>query len=107
MITRSTSVDSLLRDLKKLTADLQLIQTGDSPSSNALASRPLLDEWSFGFLPTVCLVGAVHQHPLLGSRPSLYTSEVVFIDPSRTWARTRSMYYRLGRERHESLPVST
>jgi len=106
MITRNTSIDTLLRDLDKLTADLRRIQAGNAPSSAVLAGCPLLDGWSFGFLPAACLVGAVYQHPLLGSRPSLYTSEIVFIDPNRRWARTRSMYYRLGTEKHDPLPVN-
>jgi hypothetical protein len=106
MTARITSVTSLLRDLDSLTADLRRIQAGVAPSSEVLERCPLLDQWSLGFLPAACLVGAVYQHPLLGSRPSLYTSEIVFIDPSRRWARTRSMYYRLGTERHDPLPVS-
>ncbi|WP_404555897.1 DUF6634 family protein [Bradyrhizobium niftali] len=104
MTSRSTSVDPILRDLGKLTADLRRIRAGDGPSSKVLEGCPLLDQWSIGFLPAACLVGAVYRHPLLGSRPSLYTSEIVFIDPSRRWARTRSMYYRLGAERHDPLP---
>lgn len=106
MITSNTSIDSLLRDLDKLAADLRRIQAGDAPSSETLEECPLLEGWSFGFLPAVCLVGAVYQHPLLGSRPSLHTSEVAFIDPQKRWARTRSMYYRLGTKRHDPLPAS-
>jgi len=106
MTVRSTSLDVLLRDLDKLRADLRRIQAGNAPSPSVLEGCPLLDQWSFGFLPATCLVGAVYQHPLLGSRPSLYTSEMVFIDPDRRWVRTRSMFYRLGTERHDPLPVS-
>ncbi|WP_394329843.1 DUF6634 family protein [Bradyrhizobium mercantei] len=87
-------------------ADLRRIQSGDAPPAHILEGSPLLDRWSFGFLPAACLVGAVYQHPLLGNRTSLHTSEVVFIDPSKRWARTRSMYYRLGTEQQDPLPAS-
>lgn len=106
MTARITPIDSLLRELEELITDLRHIQAGDAPSPKILAGSPLLDGWSLGFLPSACLKGTVYQHPLLGSRPSLYTSEIIFIDPTRRWARTRSMYYRLGTERHDPLPAN-
>ncbi len=88
----------LCRELEKLTSDLGRL-TAQSLSEQELRSYPLLDNWSFGFLPTPCLVGAVYQHPALGGRANIHTSELVLIDPARRWARTWYRFYRLGKQR--------
>jgi hypothetical protein len=90
------NLDCLFRELEKLTNDLRSLRAGKAPSERELRACPLLDQWSFGFLPAPCLVGAIYQHPILGNRPSVHTSELVLIDPSKRWARTWSRLYRLG-----------
>jgi hypothetical protein len=96
------NLDSLLQKLDSLTTDLRGLKTGTAPSEQQLRACPLLDQWSFGFLPAACLVGAVYNHPMLGNRPTLHTSELVLIDPANRWARTWSRFYRLGtRQRNE------
>jgi hypothetical protein len=100
MATRSTqqSLSSLNRELEKLTVDLRSLSEGRPPSEKDLQTCPLLDQWSFGFLPVPCLVGAVYQHPMFGTRPHVHTSELVLIDPHKRWARTWSRFYRLGKQ---------
>ena len=100
MAVRTTpyNTGSLYRKLDKLTRDLRNLSEGKPPSEQELQSAPLLDQWSFGFLPATCLVGAVYQHPALGNRPHIHTSELVLIDPARRWARTRSEERRVGKE---------
>lgn len=89
-------IDSLFRELEKLTGDLHSLRAGKALSERQLGACPLLDQWSFGFLPAPCLVGTVYEHPALGNRSSIHTSELVLIDPNRRWARTWSRFYRLG-----------
>ena len=96
--TTPPSLDSLLRELERLSTDLRSLRAGKAPSEQELRACPLLDQWSFGFLPAACLVGAVYQHPMLGNRPTLHTSELVLIDPAKRWARTWSRFYRLGKQ---------
>jgi len=90
------NINSLYRELENLTHDLRSLNQGKPPSEQELRSCPLLDQWSFGFLPIPCLVGAVYQHPALGSLPNIHTSELILMDPARRWARTWSRFYRLG-----------
>jgi hypothetical protein len=103
--TTSHNLGSLIRELEKLTGDLRNLSAGKAPSEHELQDSPLLDQWSFGFLPAACLVGAVYQHPMLGNRPTINTSELILIDPRRQWARTWSRFYRLGhQQRNETYP---
>jgi hypothetical protein len=92
------NLDSLFRELDRLTTDLRSLKAGKAPSEQELRACPLIDQWSFGFLPAACLVGAVYQHPMLGNCPTLHTSELVLIDPAKRWARTWSRFYRLGKQ---------
>jgi hypothetical protein len=99
-------LDSLIRELNLLTNDLRTLSAGGEPSAEELRACPLLDQWTYGFLPAACLVGAVYGHPTLGTRPTVHTSEVVFIDPSRRWVRTSSRFYRLGdQQRGDPIPT--
>jgi hypothetical protein len=90
------NLDSLFGELERLTNDLRSLRAGRAPSERELRACALLDQWSFGILPVPCLVGAVYGHPILGNRPTVHTSELVLIDPSKRWARTWSRLYRLG-----------
>jgi hypothetical protein len=100
--TLPCNIDSLFRELEKLTSDLRSLRAGKALSEQQLEACPLLDQWSLGLLPVPCLTGAVYQHPTLGNRRSIYTSELVLVDPNGQWARTWSRFYRLGdRQRDE------
>jgi hypothetical protein len=100
MTTQTTlqSLYPLARELEKLTIDLRGLVEGRPPSQQDLQTRPLLDGWTFSFLPAPCLVGAIDQHPMFATRPHIHTSELVLIDPHRQWARTWSRFYRLGKQ---------
>jgi len=92
------NINSLYRELENLTDDLRGLNQDKPPSEQELRSCPLLDQWSFGFLPAPCLVGKVYQHPALGTLTNIHTSELILIDPERRWARTWSRFYRLGNQ---------
>jgi hypothetical protein len=89
------NLDSLFRDLERLTEDLRKLRAGDGPSQRTLQACPVINQWSFGFLPAPCLVGAVSGHPILDNS-NIHTSELVIIDRDKRWARTWSRFYRLG-----------
>lgn len=95
------NIDTLCRELETLTADLRRLNVDGAPSEQELRASPLLDQWCFGFFPTPCLIGAVHQHPLLGNRPSIRTSELILVDTNKRWARTWSRFYRLGDQQRD------
>jgi hypothetical protein len=97
--TMPQNLDSLFRELEQLTDDLRSLRMGEGPSERELQACPIIDQWSFGFLPAPCLVGAVYGHPILSKRSSIHTSELILIDPSKRWARTWSRFYRLGAQR--------
>src|SRR5262245_11046810 len=97
-VTTPRNIDSLCRELEKLTCDLRNLCQGGQPSEQDLQAGPLLDRWSFGFFPAPCLLGSISHHPIFGACPHIHTSELVLIDPDKRWARTWSKLYRLGKQ---------
>ena len=74
------------------------LRNGEMPSERELDGAPLLTDWLFGEIDGGYrrLGGFVTGHPLIG--PGwCWTSVVLFVVPDRSWARTISRYYRLGR----------
>jgi hypothetical protein len=96
--TTSRNIDAICRELEQLTHDLRHLETTEAPSKATLRASPLLDQWSYGFIPVPCLVGTLYDHPMLGNRPCVHTSELVVIDQRKRWARTWSRFYRLGHQ---------
>jgi hypothetical protein len=82
--------------LRCLADDLDAIAEGRAPDAEILVRAPTLSRWSFFGAPDgVHLMGVVEDHPHAGPGPIL-TSMIFAIDPSLTWARTLSRFYRLG-----------
>lgn len=80
-----------------LPAALELGEAG--PSVEDLVEAPSLAEWTPVMLASVggvCIVGTNHGHPLIRGR-AISTSLLCGLDVRRTWARTLSRWYRLGR----------
>lgn len=87
--------DRLLRALEELR---DVYQSGESPD---LSDAPMIDAW--GLAPAgdvVVLVGLVTGHPTIADG-AITTSPVLSIADDRTWARTVSRFYRLGRSLQE------
>ncbi|CAN7420599.1 hypothetical protein LJR231_002712 [Phyllobacterium sp. LjRoot231] len=82
------TLENLLRDLKSL-------RSGSFPDKKALASAPLIDQWSLGTRPVPCLYGVISGHPRF-RRSEGVTSDVWVMSPNRRFIRTMSRYYRLG-----------
>lgn len=81
-----------LKRLEALRSDLLSLSLGNGPNLTTHADAPILDPWTY----TPCVV-----HRLLGytnNQPDFahVTTELVCIDRTAGWARTRSRWYRLG-----------
>lgn len=96
IITQCGSLNFLKDNLTSFLCDIHNLQNGEMPRSMDLSVAPTVDQWSYGLIPTRCIVGLVRGHPILGNRASVHTSQVVLLDPENGWARTWSRYYRLG-----------
>lgn len=82
--------------LRDLADALDAAEDGEYPSAEELAAAPVLEEWEFGMRPVAALVGRVTHHPDFPPGRRVRTSEV-YVSDRRTWARTYSRLYRLGR----------
>ena len=92
------SFDLDLAKLSSLVADMQALQRGRMPEELAGDEVPLLDRWIFGSRLAPCLKGLASGHPrLIGEDRAIYTSELWLLSEDRSWARTLSRWYRLGR----------
>lgn len=80
--------------LRALAADLEAM-TVFVPREE-LEGAPRLDNWTVVTRTVMALQGTVTEHPLLGSRPRVVTSEVYAVDGRAKWARTLSRFYALG-----------
>lgn len=80
--------------MRRALVDLQRLQDGHEPSPDDLASAPLLNDWC---LLGPYLAGVVTGHPVIADGDSCITSMVLALASDRTWARTVSRFYRLGR----------
>jgi hypothetical protein len=92
--------------LASLVTDMERIRRGELPK--ALASgedAPILDRWILGHRPVPCLAGLSTGHPrLAGVNRAIATSDLWLMSEDRTWARTLSRWYRLGRPAEQSGP---
>jgi hypothetical protein len=100
----------------QLKRDFESYLRGEEPSSAELACAPLLEGWratleqlklEHGTLPIVfVLAGYVTGHPLHASARTIHTSQLIWLDRHRKWARTWNRLYRLG-DQTEDEPVGT
>jgi hypothetical protein len=84
--------------LARLLADMEGIRQGIPPDRLAGGDAPILDRWMLGLKTAPYLAGLSTGHPLLpGQNRMIGTSAVWMMSEDRTWARTLSRWYRLGR----------
>lgn len=83
--------------LAALLSDMELLRAGVPPEGLA-TDAPLLDYWLIANRPASCLLGRSTGHPLLpGVNREIVTSDLMLLSGDRSWARTLSRWYRLGR----------
>ena len=87
-----------------LLSDMDRLRVGVSPEHLA-EDAPFLDRWTVGYRPVSCLIGLSTNHPLLpGDGRQIVTSDLVLMSQDRSWARTLSRWYRLGRPADGAIP---
>jgi hypothetical protein len=79
---------------------------GETPPLLELAQAPLLENWRVTIVDIKrggdplrmipVLVGSVAGHPQLGDGRTIRTSQLIWLDRNRHWARTWNRVYRLG-----------
>jgi hypothetical protein len=80
-----------------LLSDMEMLRAGIPPEDLA-TDAPLLDRWLVAVRPASCLLGQSTGHPLLpGVNRKIVTSDLMLMSRDRSWARTLSRWYRLGR----------
>lgn len=84
--------------LEALAADLRKLHSGTLPGRHELWAAPVLNTWSIAIDASGCRVvrGIDGQHPALLGRLAKPTDIWVWA-PDRSWLRTASGFYRLGR----------
>lgn len=88
----------------QLKRDFESYLSGAQPSPEQLACAPLLENWQAVIRQfrvasdSLCMVlsGSVVNHPLLDHDKSIHTSQLIWLDRNRKWARTWNRVYRLG-----------
>jgi hypothetical protein len=96
--TRDDAFEHELTRLAALVTDIGSIRDGVSPEALADADAPILDRWVFGQRLVPCLAGMSTGHPKLpGANRLIGTSDLWLLSEDRSWARTLSRWYRLGR----------
>lgn len=89
--------------LAALVADMERIRRGVPPEVMAGGNTPILDRWVFARRVVPCLAGFSTGHPLLpGHNRLIGTSDLWLLSEDRSWARTLSRWYRLGRPAENS-----
>lgn len=88
--------EQLREKLEAAQAALEAIEAGREPTPGQLAEAPLLDAWAASEMGGNRICGFVEGHPRITDGPAT-TSAVIFYADDRSWCRTISRYYRLGR----------
>lgn len=80
--------------------------SGETPPPPELAQAPLLENWRVAIVHVkgdadplrllAVLAGSVTGHPQLGDTRTIRTSQLIWLDRNRQWARTLNRVYRLG-----------
>lgn len=89
--------------LAALIADMERIHRGVPPEVITGDDAPVLDRWIFAERGVPCLADLSMGHPeLAGESRPICTSELWLLSKDRSWARTFSRWYRLGRPAEQS-----
>lgn len=90
----SAGASQEIERLRLLADDLERIEQGELPTTQDLATAPLLENYQIGGRTVPALVGDVHGHPRIGTTVATTTTLWAYA-PSLGWARTQSRFYRL------------
>jgi hypothetical protein len=90
---------------------------GEKPSPLELERAPLLQNWraavmhfTYGADPlcmVLVLVGSVTGHPQHADSRAIRTSQLIWLDRDRNWARTWNRIYRLGERASDEIDTGS
>jgi hypothetical protein len=90
----------------QLKRDFESYLKGEEPSLLELDRAPVLENWRTVFVHVarggdpkdmlLVLVGSVAGHPERSDGTRIHTSQLIWLDRNRKWARTWNRVYRLG-----------
>jgi hypothetical protein len=87
---------------EKLKCDFVSYMNGEEPALLELERAPALENWHTIFVRTaiaphvMLLVGMVTGHPQHPAGTKIHTSQLVWLDRNKRWARSWNRVYRLG-----------
>lgn len=92
---------------EELKRDFESYMKGEEPALLELERAPALENWRTIFVRTaieeapnaMLLVGTVTGHPQHPAGTRIHTSQLIWLDRNRRWARTWNRVYRLGAPR--------
>ena len=92
--------------LEELKRDFESYMKGEEPALLELQRAPALESWRALFVHVarvdepramlLVLVGSVAGHPSHPDGTRIHTSQLIWLDRNRQWARTWNRVYRLG-----------
>ena len=98
----------------QLKCDFESYMKGEEPSSIELERAPVLENWRAVFVNSargedplgilLVLVGSVAGHPQHSDGTTIRTSQLIWFDRNRKWARTWNRVYRLGARVNDAPP---
>ena len=92
-------LNRLAENLRNLAQDLDDIAAGVRPTSDDLATAPILVDWEPRLSPAQgpAIRGTVVGHPTISDGETL-RADILAADPDLAWIRSWAGYYRLGPE---------
>jgi hypothetical protein len=93
-------------EMVQLKRDFESYMKGEEPSLLELERAPMLESWRAIFVHVarkedpqamvLVLVGSVAGHPKHPDGIRIHTSQLIWLDRNRQWARSWNRVYRLG-----------
>lgn len=80
----------------ELSERLLLISGDIKQRQSANGEKTRIDRWCLARRTVPCLIGIPAGHPRIADGEPFFTSELYFIDPKRSLARSFSRWYELG-----------
>lgn len=103
VLTTPTEEEHAMEQLKR---NFESYMKGEVPSLLELERAPVLENWRALFVHVareeapkamlLVLLGSVAGHPQHPDGTRIHTSQLIWLDRSRHWARTWNRVYRLG-----------
>lgn len=82
----------LIGQLRQMASELEV------PLASATEPTTYIEQWAVVRRAVPCLIGLPTSHPKLADGKPIVSSELFYLDPCNSIARTFSRWYRLGQQ---------